>query len=93
VKNGRAVADLEDFPVAAYNASTSGGGADFDVVPGQVGDVGSYGIAVPSTNKALRDSLQAALGAIIKDGTYDKILARWNVSAGALKTAPVNGGP
>src|SRR5207302_6648 len=29
VKNGRAVADLEDFPVAAYNAQTSGGGADF----------------------------------------------------------------
>jgi polar amino acid transport system substrate-binding protein len=92
VKNGRAVADLEDFPVAAYNAATSGGGADFEVVGGQVGAVGSYGIAVPSNNRALRDSLQAALTAIIKDGTYDKILARWNVSAGALKTATVNGG-
>src|SRR5205814_8260276 len=32
VKNGRAVADLEDFPVAAYNAKTSGGGNDFEVV-------------------------------------------------------------
>jgi polar amino acid transport system substrate-binding protein len=93
VKNGRAVADLEDFPVAAYNASTSGGGADFDVVPGQVGDVGSYGIAVPTNSRALRDSLQAALRAIIKDGTYDKVLARWNVSAGALKTAAINGEP
>jgi polar amino acid transport system substrate-binding protein len=92
VKNGRAVADVEDFPVAAYNAATSGGGADFDVVPQQVGDVGSYGIAVPTGNTALRDSIQAALRAIIHDGTYDEILTRWNVSAGALKTAAVNGG-
>jgi polar amino acid transport system substrate-binding protein len=92
VKNGRAVADVEDFPVAAYNATTSGAGKDFDVVAGQIGDVGSYGIAVPSKNTALRDSVQAALRAIIKDGTYDRILTAWNVSAGALTTAAVNGG-
>ena len=58
-----------------------------------MGDVGSYGIAVPNKDRGLRDSLQAALRAIIKDGTYDQILSRWNVSAGALKTAGVNGGP
>ena len=92
VKNGRAVADVEDFPVAAYNSSTSGGGKDFDVVEGQVGAVGSYGIAVPTKNTALRDSLQAALKAIIADGTYDRILSAWHVSAGALTTAAVNGG-
>jgi len=92
VKVGRAVADLEDFPVAAYNAKTSGGGKDFDVVAGQVGDIGSYGIAVPSKNTALRDTLQAALKAAIDDGTYDRILAGWNVAAGALKTAAINGG-
>jgi polar amino acid transport system substrate-binding protein len=91
VKNGRAVADLEDFPVAAYNAATSGGGNDFDVVPTQVGDVGVYGIAVPADNAALRDRLRDALRAAIDDGTYDRILARWNISAGALKTAAVNG--
>ena len=92
VKNGRAVADLEDFPVAAYNAQTSSGGKDFEVVAGQVGDIGSYGIAVPSSNTALRDALQAALKAVIADGTYAKVLAGWNVSAGALTTAAVNGG-
>jgi polar amino acid transport system substrate-binding protein len=93
VKNGRAVADLEDFPVAAYNASTSGGGNDFDVVPNQVGEVGVYGIAVPTDNPALRDRLRDALRAIIADGTYDQILTRWNISAGALTTAAVNGAP
>jgi polar amino acid transport system substrate-binding protein len=92
VKIGRAVADLEDFPVAAYNAATSGGGADFEVVAQQVGAVGVYGIAVPADNTALRDKLQGALRAIIDDGTYDTILGRWNITAGALKTAAVNGG-
>jgi polar amino acid transport system substrate-binding protein len=93
VKNGRAVANLEDFPVAAYNATTSGGGADFEVVPNQVGEVGIYGIAVPADNSALRDRLRDALRALIEDGSYDRILTHWNVSAGALKTAGLNGGP
>ena len=91
VKNARAVANLEDFPVAAYNAQTSGSGKDFDVVTGQVGTQYSYGIAVPKANTQLRDSMQAALKAIIADGTYDKILANWNVAAGALNTAAING--
>jgi len=92
VKNGRAVANLEDFPVAAYNAQTSGGGNDFQAidVPG-IGP-GSYGIAVPTKNTQLRDALQAALKAVIADGTYDQILQKWNVTAGALKTAAINGG-
>jgi polar amino acid transport system substrate-binding protein len=92
VKIGRAAADLEDFPVAAYNAKTSGGGADFDVIPGQVGSVGLYGIAVPTSATPLRDVIQAALKAIIQDGTYDRILNQWGVTAGAVTTAAVNGG-
>src|SRR6266581_3752689 len=79
VKTGRAVANLEDFPVAAYNAKISGGGNDFQAidVPG-IGP-GNYGIAVLKTNTQLRDALQAALKAVIADGTYDHILAKWNV--------------
>jgi polar amino acid transport system substrate-binding protein len=92
IKSGRAVADVEDFPVAAYNAAVSGAGNDFEVVAGQVGSQGSYGIAVPAANSRLRNDLRDALRAVIDDGTYDRILARWNVSAGALKTAAINGG-
>ena len=92
VKNGRAVANLEDFPVAAYNAKISGGGNDFEAidVPG-IGP-GDYGIAVLKANTQLRDALQAALKAVIADGTYDQILTKWNVTAGALKTASINAG-
>jgi polar amino acid transport system substrate-binding protein len=92
VKNGRAVANLEDFPVAEYNAQTSGGGNDFQAVDVPGIGPGDYGIAVLKTNSQLRDALQAALKAIIADGTYDQIMQKWNVSAGALKTATINAG-
>lgn len=91
VQNGRAVADVEDFPVAAYNAVTSGHGADFDVLPQQVGDIGAYGIAVPHDRPVLRDRLRAGLQALIDNGAYSRVLARWNVAAGAVRTATVNG--
>jgi polar amino acid transport system substrate-binding protein len=92
VINGRAVANFEDFPVAAYNAKTSGGGNDFEAVDVPGIAPGDYGIATLKSNTQLRDALQAALQAIIADGTYDQILAKWGVSAGALKTATINGG-
>src|SRR5436190_538761 len=72
VKNGRAVANLEDFPVAAYNAQTSTCGTDFEVAGSQVCAVGQYGIAVASAKAQLRDALQAALKSMIDDGSYEK---------------------
>ena len=91
VKTGRAVAVLEDSPVAAYNAKTSGNGNDFEVTGPRV-DEAHYGIAVPRANEQLRNALQSALQAIIADGTYDTILAKWGNTSGALKTAAINGG-
>lgn len=90
VKIGRAAAIVEDSPVASYNAKTSGGGADFELT-GETTDIGQYGIAVPKENTKLRDALQAALKAIIADGTYDKVLEKWGATPGALKTAAING--
>jgi polar amino acid transport system substrate-binding protein len=91
LKIGRSDADMNDFPVAAYNAQISGGGNDFEVT-GQQFQSAPYGIAIAKTNTQLRDAVQAALKAIIADGTYANILATWKVTAGALKTAQVNGG-
>ncbi|MER7835703.1 ABC transporter substrate-binding protein [Streptomyces sp. NPDC096040] len=91
LKQGASVADLNDFPVAAYNAKTSGGGKDFEVVGDQI-EAGPYGIAVTKENTQLRDALQAAVNAIIKNGDYQKILAKWNVTQGAVTEAKINGG-
>jgi polar amino acid transport system substrate-binding protein len=92
VKFGRADAALADFPVAAYNAKVSGQGADFQVVGDQI-DPGPYGIGIRKDDGDLRSVLQDALRAIIADGSYDRVLTKWNVTDGALKTAEVLGAP
>ncbi|MFE3633797.1 ABC transporter substrate-binding protein [Streptomyces cellostaticus] len=91
LKQGASVADLNDFPVAAYNAKTSGGGKDFEVVGEQI-EAGPYGIAVSKDDTQLRDAIQAAMNAIIKNGEYQKILEKWNVTQGGVTEAKINGG-
>ena len=88
LRAGRSVADMNDFPVAAYVARQTG---DFEVVGEQI-EAGPYGIGVRKDDTALRDSIQEALKAVIASGEYDRILAKWDVAKGALKTAAVNGG-
>jgi polar amino acid transport system substrate-binding protein len=90
VKFGRADAALADFPVAAYNAKVSGQGRDFQVVGEQI-DPGPYGIGLRKADTELQSVLQEALRAIIDDGSYDRVLAKWNVTDGALKTAQLVG--
>ncbi|MDT9688143.1 ABC transporter substrate-binding protein [Streptomyces sp. P9(2023)] len=91
VKAGGAVADLNDYPVAAYIAKTSGGGNDFEVV-GSQSDVGLFGIGVAKENTQLRDAVKEALDAIIKDGSYEKVLEKWDVKESAVKQATINAG-
>jgi polar amino acid transport system substrate-binding protein len=91
VKSGRAVSGMQDYPVAAYNARTSGGGKDFEVVGDQI-QAGPLGIAVGKDNAELRDVLQKALQAVIDDGTYEEILKKYDVPLGAVDEATVNGG-
>ncbi|GAC1440222.1 MAG: ABC transporter substrate-binding protein [Mycobacteriales bacterium] len=91
VKTGRAVADMNDFPVAAYNAKTSGGGNDYEVVGTQY-ETAPYGIAVSKDLTGLRDAIQAALKAMVADGSYDAILKKWDIEQGALKDITVNAG-
>jgi polar amino acid transport system substrate-binding protein len=91
VRAGGAVADLNDTPVAAYIAQKSGGGNDFEVA-GAPADAGPFGIALGKDNTELRDALKAAMEAIIADGSYTKVLEKWNASTGAISQVAVNGG-
>jgi polar amino acid transport system substrate-binding protein len=86
VKNGRAEACLTDFPVAAYNAKVSRKGNDFDVVGDPI-DPAPYGIAIRKGNRELERPLRQALAAIVEDGGYDRVLARWGLTDGAVRNA------
>ncbi|MFB7128660.1 ABC transporter substrate-binding protein [Kitasatospora xanthocidica] len=91
VASGAAAAGLNDYPVAAYAAKTTDGGARFEVTGGQ-STSNPYGIAVRKDDGPLRDVLAGAIDQLIRSGEYDKILAKWNVGAGAAQNAVVNGG-
>ncbi|KQV23775.1 MULTISPECIES: ABC transporter substrate-binding protein [unclassified Kitasatospora] len=88
---GRADADLNDYPVAAYVAQQRDGGKTFQIAGAQL-QPGPYGIALTKESTALRDVLLKALNRIIRSGEYDKILAKWNVTDGAVQNAVANGG-
>ncbi|MFB6819851.1 ABC transporter substrate-binding protein [Streptomyces sp. NPDC056347] len=91
LRSGGVDAGSSDFPVAAYAVKTSGGGKDFQMVGEQV-DAAPYGIAVAKGNDQLTQAIRAALDAIIKNGEYGKILAKWKVEDGAVTEARINGG-
>ncbi|MEU6417524.1 ABC transporter substrate-binding protein [Streptomyces spiralis] len=91
LRSGGADAASSDFPVAAYAVKTSGGGKDFEIVGDQV-EAAPYGIAVGKSSTQLRDALQAAMNAIIKNGEYEKILQKWGAEDGAVKESVINGG-
>ncbi|MGO0577597.1 ABC transporter substrate-binding protein [Ornithinimicrobium panacihumi] len=91
VKNGRADSGMQDYPVAAYNARTSGGGNDFEVVGDQV-EAGPLGIGVNKEDTELRDTLQKAIQAIIDSGDYQKLIDKYEVPLGAIDEATINAG-
>lgn len=52
-----------------------------------------YGICFSKENTQLRDAVYVALKALFDNGTYKQILAKWNVSTGALAQPLINGQP
>ncbi|GAA3808662.1 ABC transporter substrate-binding protein [Sphaerisporangium flaviroseum] len=91
VRNGRADAGMQDFPAAAWNAQRAGGGKLFEVLTSEQYKPGSYGIVIAKNRTQLRDAIQAGLKKAIESGAYAKILEKWNISAGSLTTAQING--
>jgi polar amino acid transport system substrate-binding protein len=50
------------------------------------------GIGIAKDDKAMQDAIKGALDAIIADGTYGKILAKWQLADIAVAKAQVNAG-
>ena len=51
------------------------------------------GIALPVNDKALQQKMVAAVDALIADGTYKALLARWRLSDNGVDKATINAGP
>jgi polar amino acid transport system substrate-binding protein len=87
VSSGRANVGFADSQVAQYIVAQSNGqfrstGKAFETAP--------YGIAVPK-GTTLDKSVQGAVKLLISDGTYLRILKKWGIQAGAVKSTPING--
>ncbi|PYC68151.1 atrA protein [Streptomyces tateyamensis] len=91
VASGKAVADLNDYPVAAWNTRPDHGGDRFQVT-GSMLQTSPYGITLNKSDGALRDVLAKALDQLIRNGTYDRILTKWNARDGAVPASEINGG-
>jgi len=88
---GETVAHISDYPVVAHLARTLQGGNRYIVAGRQFGVV-PYGIAVSKKNPVLRDRMQTALTKLIENGTYDRLLEKWGLQQGAMRSAPINAG-
>jgi len=91
LRTGRVAAILNDLPSAVYISRTAGDGDTFEVVPGPPIEGGPYGIGFAKDDVPLRDSVNKALGELMADGSYLKILESWGVEQGALKEPAING--
>jgi polar amino acid transport system substrate-binding protein len=88
VRDGKAQAALNDFPIAALDVEKMPAlelsGPQIEAIP--------YGIGIAKDRKELATAVQTALYALINDGSYDALLAKWKVKEGALRTGAINGG-
>jgi polar amino acid transport system substrate-binding protein len=91
VKSGGAVAGVNDYPVAVDMAKKADGGNAFEVLDQQY-EAAPFGIVVDKKNTQLRDVLKEAVDAIIKDGSYQKVLEKWGAQSGAISQSAINGG-
>ncbi|HWD11205.1 MAG TPA: ABC transporter substrate-binding protein, partial [Solirubrobacteraceae bacterium] len=87
IASGRAEVGMADSPVVAYQVKLSKG--TFKLV-GETYEVAPYGIAIPKKS-GMTTPILAALKALIADGTYTKILAKWGIQSGAISEPAING--
>ncbi|MEV0894271.1 ABC transporter substrate-binding protein [Promicromonospora sp. MEB111] len=90
VQAGKADAELTQWSTGAYNAKQVGSGDIFQVANTEIINPTPLGFRFPKGDVEMVRAYQAAVQSIIDDGTYAEILAKHDLSAGALTTATVN---
>jgi polar amino acid transport system substrate-binding protein len=87
VVSGKDVAGLADSPVEAYAVDQTHGQLE---LLGDIYDSAPYGYVVAKDQADFADAISKAVAALIKDGTYKKVLEKWGVEAGGIDDPTVN---
>jgi polar amino acid transport system substrate-binding protein len=87
VVTGKDEAMLADSPVCAYAVKQTNGQM---ALAGDIYDSAPYGYVLPKDQTDFADAIAGSVQALIADGTYKSILAKWGVDAGAITTPAVN---
>jgi polar amino acid transport system substrate-binding protein len=95
LRAGNVEAYLSDSQAAAYTAKVAGDGNYFDLVvdpkfPNGY-ESGLIGVGVLKGNDKVRDAVHAALQSLFADGTYAKLLDKWNLKSFAVTEPTING--
>ena len=90
LRTGRAVAVLNDLPVAVFLATDPRTRAHYQLASNTQYEPGPYGILVGQRQLGLRDAIQGALEALIHSGVYDDVLTRWGTRDGAIDRISIN---
>ncbi|MFI6521725.1 ABC transporter substrate-binding protein [Spirillospora sp. NPDC050679] len=87
VVSGKDDAGLADSPIIAYAVKKTN---DQLELLGDIYEAAPYGAVVKKDQTAFAEAISGAVKALQADGTYKKILEKWNVQAGALTDSAVN---
>lgn len=89
LQSGRADVAMIDTSAGAYISQQHKG--EFEV-PDASYAPRPYGLVIPKGSDELAKTMQATVQALVDDGTYGKILAKWGQEVGALKKVTINEG-
>jgi polar amino acid transport system substrate-binding protein len=87
VVSGKDDAGLADSPVMAYAVKQTNGQLE---LLGDVYDAAPYGYVIPKDQAEFAQAVAAAVKSLVDDGTYQDVLKRWGVEAGAITDPTVN---
>jgi len=95
LRAGNVAAYLSDSQAAAYAAKVAGNGKYFDLLVDPkfpTGyESGLIGVGILKKNTQVRDAVHAALKSLFKDGTYQSLLKKWNLTSFAVSAPTING--
>jgi polar amino acid transport system substrate-binding protein len=87
ISSGRSEATIIDSAAGGYDVRTTKG--KYEMV-GPIIDSGPYGIVLRKSETKFISAIQAALVMMKSQGTYQRILAKWAESDGAIKSFTIN---